>query len=249
LEKIKISAVSYLNTLPFIYGIEQDLELLNQIELSKDMPSECARKLIDGEVDLGLIPVAAIPELAESHIISDYCIGAVGKVKSVLLLSNVPIEKIETIYLDYQSRTSVKLCRILCEHHWKVKPVFLNSEAGYEQKIEGNTAGVIIGDRTFYLEKKYSHQYDLAEEWQKMTGLPFVFAAWVSNRKLPAEFVEEFNKAIYLGVNDIELVVNNQEELTIPRRVLMEYFTKNISYELDDEKKEGLKKFLSFLRG
>lgn len=246
MEKIKISAVSYLNTLPFIYGIEQNAELLNQIVLSKDIPSECARKLIDGEVDLGLIPVAAIPELTESHIISNYCIGAIGKVRSVLLLSDVPIEEIETIYLDYQSRTSVKLCQILCEHHWKTAPLFVKAGLGYEQKIAGKTAGVIIGDRTFHLKKKYSYQYDLAEEWKKMTALPFVFAAWVSNRKLPLEFIEKFNKAIYLGLNNIELIVKNQKDLNITQKVLMEYFTENISYELDNAKKDALTLFLNF---
>ena len=94
-KKIKISVVNYTNSLPFVYGLENYKGVMN-FELQKDIPSECARKLIDNEVDIGLIPVAVIPLLKEVHILTNYCIGAVGEVSSVLLLSEVPLEKIET---------------------------------------------------------------------------------------------------------------------------------------------------------
>lgn len=248
MKKIKISAVSYLNTLPFIYGIEQNLELLGQVELTKDIPSECARKLIEGEVDLGLVPVAIIPELDQSYIISDYCIGAEGKVKSVLLLSDVPIHQIESIYLDYHSRTSVKLCEILCKKFWEVNPKFISAEKGFEEKIQGKTAGVIIGDRTFHLNKEYAYQYDLAEEWQKMTGLPFVFAAWVSNKKLPKEFIEAFNSALIHGVSNIKKAIEIQENLPIPKKVLTNYLSQNISYKFDKQKMKALILFQNYLK-
>ena len=91
--KIKVSAVSYLNTLPFIYGINNS-EVVNDIKLSLDIPSDCGMKLLSGEVDLGLVPVAILPQLKEYHIISDYCIGAEGKVDSVALYSDVPLDEI-----------------------------------------------------------------------------------------------------------------------------------------------------------
>ena len=105
---IKVSCVSYLNSQPFIYGLKNN-SIINEIELSLDVPSVCAEKILSGKADIGLIPVAVIPQLKESHIISDYCIGADGKVETVLLLSDVPLEKIKSILLDYQSRTSVLL--------------------------------------------------------------------------------------------------------------------------------------------
>ncbi|NQX96939.1 MAG: hypothetical protein HRT73_03545 [Flavobacteriales bacterium] len=98
-KKIKVSAVSYLNTLPFIYGINNS-EVMEGIDLSLDIPSDCAKKLLSGEVDLGLVPIAILPQLKEYHIISDYCIGAEGKVDSVALYSDVPLNEIEYIYLD-----------------------------------------------------------------------------------------------------------------------------------------------------
>src|SRR5665213_3010681 len=97
---IRISAVSYLNTKPFLYGLE--LAHIPDVEISLDNPAECARKLIENEVDLGLVPVAIIPLLKEAHILPGFCIGADGAVESVKLYSHVPLEKIKTILLDYQ---------------------------------------------------------------------------------------------------------------------------------------------------
>src|ERR1043166_8619691 len=109
-EKIKISAVAYLNSKPFIYGLEHS-RVLDQIDLQLDIPSECARKLINNEVEIGLVPVAVLPLIRDRQIISDYCIGAVGKVNSVMLYSDVPLDEIRTVLLDYQSRTSVTLVK------------------------------------------------------------------------------------------------------------------------------------------
>lgn len=227
--------------------MEQNLRLLEQVELTKDIPSECARKLIEGEVDLGLVPVAIIPELKQSYIVSDYCIGAEGKVKSVLLLSDVPIDQIEKIYLDYHSRTSVKLCEILCKKHWEVSPKFISAEEGFEGNIQGKTAGVVIGDRTFHLHKEFAYQYDLAEEWNKLTGLPFVFAAWVSNKTLPSDFLSAFNASLSSGVSDINRVVDSQNSLSILKAELLDYLSHHISYDLTKRKREALRLFLSLI--
>ncbi|MDB9964144.1 menaquinone biosynthesis protein [Vicingaceae bacterium] len=243
--KVKISIVSYLNTTPLVFGIENNKSFLEQIELHKDIPSECARKLITGEVDLGLVPVAAIPSLKEAHVISEYCIGALGKVKSVLLVSDVPLEEIEGIYLDYHSRTSVNLCKVLCRELWNIAPTFIAGEAGFENKISGSTAGVIIGDRTFHLKKDYSHQFDLAEEWQKLTNLPFVFAAWVSNKKLTTEFIAEFNEVMQEGLNQLDASIETSTQNIISKELLKEYLTTYIDFDFDVQKHEAMNLFLS----
>ncbi|MBA3972463.1 MAG: menaquinone biosynthesis protein, partial [Bacteroidetes bacterium] len=177
MQKIKISVVSYLNSKPFIYGLKHS-SLMDQIDLELDIPAVCAQKLKERKVDIGLVPIAILPELTEKYIISDYCIGAVGKVASVMLYSDVPLEEIKFVLLDYQSRTSVALVKVLAKKFWKIKPEWINAGVDYENKISGSMAAVIIGDRTFGLNDKYRYAYDLAEEWQKFTGLPFVFACW-----------------------------------------------------------------------
>ena len=244
--KIKISAVSYLNTIPFTFGINNS-EVLNEIDLSLDMPAACAKKLLLGEVDLGLVPVAILPQMEQYHIVSDYCIGAEGVVDSVALYSDVPFNEIETIYLDYQSKTSITLVQVLAEKHWEISPNWKKASVGFENKIEGKTAGVIIGDRTFNLSKQYNYKYDLAEEWFEFTGLPFVFACWVSNRKLPESFIAKFNNALKSGVNNITEAVRNYDEETITKAQLTTYLTEHISYTLNEGKRKALDTFLGFV--
>jgi chorismate dehydratase len=246
-KKIKVSAVSYLNTIPFLHGIENS-EVKNLIDLSLDIPSDCAKKLLLGQVDLGLVPVAVLSQLKEYHIVSDFCIGAVGNVQSVALYSDVPLPEITTIYLDYQSRTSVNLAKVLAKEFWNISPEWLESSEGYEQKIEGNTGGVIIGDRTFNLAKTYNYKYDLAGEWFSYSGLPFVFACWVSSIKLPASFIQQFNACLKFGVDNINAVVANHKEGSISKENLNSYLIDNISYELDSQKKIALARFLGSIK-
>ncbi|MCB9361468.1 MAG: menaquinone biosynthesis protein [Flavobacteriales bacterium] len=243
--KVKISLVSYLNTLPFLYGIHQ-AKFNTAIELQSDMPSVCAQKLINNDVDLGLVPVATLPQLKEYHIVSDYCIGATGKVNSVLLLSDVPLNEIESVYLDYQSKTSINLTKVLAKNFWKITPEWKKSEEGYENKISGKTAGVIIGDRTFNLPKGYKYQYDLAEEWYSFTKLPFAFACWVSNKKLPKSFADELNLALSFGVNHIKESTSLAKQ-QLDEEKLLKYLTDDIDYNLNKDKRKSIKLFLDYL--
>src|SRR5438067_2507499 len=105
MKKVKVSVVNYLNSKPFVYGLQNSF-VINEIELHLDVPSLCADKLINNEVDIGLIPVIAIPKIPGANIISPYCIAAEGEVGSVLLVSKCPVEKIETVLTDPQSRVS-----------------------------------------------------------------------------------------------------------------------------------------------
>lgn len=245
-DKIKISVVSYLNSKPFLYGIEQS-EVSENIDLQLDIPSVCASKLVDGQVDIGLIPVAVIPELKEHHIISDYCIGAIGKVSSVMLYSEVPLESIKKILLDYQSRTSVALVQILAREFWKIHPDWVAASHTYENQIRGTTAAVIIGDRTFGLESRYPFVYDLSEEWQKFTGLPFVFACWVANKGLPKAFITEFNEALKYGLDHRQQLILELAQKAAYKIDVEKYLTKSISYDYNIAKKQALKLFLEYL--
>ncbi|MGZ4075969.1 MAG: menaquinone biosynthetic enzyme MqnA/MqnD family protein [Bacteroidia bacterium] len=246
MDKIKISIVSYLNSKPFVYGIEHS-DILNEIELQQDIPSVCAQKLIDGKVDVGLIPVAVLPLLKEKYIISDYCIGAVGKVASVMLYSNVPLQQIRTVLLDYQSRTSVTLVKVLAKNFWKITPEWIPASVDFENKIDGTTAAVIIGDRTFGLENKYKYAYDLAEEWQKFTQLPFVFACWVANKKLQDTFIDKFNSVLKYGIDNRKTLIAELQKTSKYSMDVDTYLSKSIDYSYNDSKKQALELFLSYV--
>lgn len=243
-QKIRVTAVSYLNTKPFIYGIFRS-DLSEWIDLSLDIPSVCAQKLATGAADLSLAPVAIIPDLEESHVVSDFCIGATGPVKTVCLFSAVPVTEIKRIYLDFHSKTSATLVPLLCRDYWGIHPEFLPASEGFERRIGGDTAGLIIGDRAIGREHDFAYTYDIGEAWVNWTGLPFVFAAWVSRRPLDPDFIHRFNEALQFGISRVP-------ELTkiipaIPGFDMEAYFRKNISYELDAAKWEGLQRFLHLL--
>ena len=172
--KIRVGAVSYLNTKPFIYGLENG-PVKDQTELVLDYPARLVSLLKNGEIDIGLVPVGALPGLDEYQIVSDYCIGTEGEVASVAVFSQVPMEEIETVILDYQSRTSVLLCKLLFERHWKREVKFLEAkDEGYLDQIGGTTAGLIIGDRALMNRAKYPFIYDLGLGWKEVTGLPYL---------------------------------------------------------------------------
>jgi chorismate dehydratase len=244
--KWRIGAVSYLNTRPLLLGLEQS-GLMPQIELVKAYPAKIAQDLIDGTIDMGLVPVAITPFLKEAHFVSNYCIGAEGEVASVCIFSQVPMEQIQKVYLDYQSRTSVQLARILLQDFWKKKVEFLKADEGYIQEINGTTAGVIIGDRALAARPHYKYVYDLAANWVEHTGLPFVFATWIANKPIPVEFMNAFDKANAYGLNHLQEVIAG---IPASEQVydLHKYYTENISYAFTSEKRKGLDLFLSLLK-
>ena len=244
---LKISAVSYLNTVPFIHGLKQS-ELTHNIDLQLDYPAICADKLINGTVDLALVPVAVIPKLKDSYIISDYCIGADGAVDTVCLYSDVPITEIESITLDYQSRTSVSLLKILLREYWELKPELKKADFGFEDNIKGNHAALVIGDRAFALNIKHTYIYDLSAIWKEITAFPFVFAAWVANKKLPQNFISNFNTALKKGLSDIDSALALEGDNYPNCRNPEDYLNNKISYNLDAQKEKGMELFLKKVR-
>lgn len=236
--------MSYLNTKPLVLGFENG-QMKDEIDLLFDYPANVASMLLNDEIDVGLVPVAILPQLKEHFIISDYCIGASKPVASVCLFSDVPLEEITEILVDYQSRTSAALLKILLKNYWKISPKLVDTSNGYQQNIKGTTGGLIIGDRALQQRKKSAYIYDLAEAWQQMTGLPFVFAAWVANKKLPDTFIVSFNHATSQGLVHIDEIVAG---LHYPAYDLHYYYTANIDYKLDNSKREALQLFLKYIK-
>jgi chorismate dehydratase len=244
LNKIRVGIVNYLNTKPLLYGLERK-PISDQIELVGDYPAKVARMLMDDQIDLGLVPVAVLQQLPEYHIVGDYCIGTEGEIASVALFSEVPMDEIKKVYLDYQSRTSVALLKYLMKEYWGISPEIAEAvNEDYRQEIKGTTAGLVIGDRALAQRRISTFIYDLGSEWRSITGLPFVFAAWVSTKKLPDDFIRSFNAANAMGLSHIdEIVAANPYELYD----LKKYYTLHLSYLLDERKRKALAYFQKLL--
>jgi chorismate dehydratase len=244
LEKIKVGIVNYLNTKPLLYGLQQP-PINQKIDLVGHYPAKIAGMLVEGSIELGLVPVAILPTLPQATVVGNYCIGTEGEIASVALFSEVPLKEIETVYLDYQSRTSVALLKYLMREYWGINPQIIETaNEDYRTKIKGTTAGLVIGDRAFEQRKVSSYIFDLGLEWKALTGLPFVFAVWVSTQPLTAQFLDEFDKANELGLQHInEIVAAHPFGLYD----LKKYYNLHLSYQLDDRKRAAMHKFLALI--
>lgn len=243
MDKINVTAVSYLNTKPLLYGLLHH-PIADSINLQLNIPAVCAEKLKSGEADLGLIPVAAIHEVPNASIVSDYCIGTPGEVKTVAIFGHCPIEEMECIYLDYHSRTSVELTKILLREYWQSTAKVIPAQPGFENKINGKVGGLIIGDRAIEAIDNFPYMYDLGIAWKQHTQLPFVFAAWVSNKSLPTNFIQQFNEALSQGIKKIPQLIYLLPSPTT-QFDLEEYLSSQINYHLDSPKQKALQRFLN----
>ena len=240
----KIGVVSYLNARPFLYGLRNS-PLSGHHQILVESPSRIAELLLKQEIDLGLVPVYIIHKMIEHHLVTEYCIGSDDKVCSVCLYSDTPLDECHTVLLDSESRTSAVLAKILMKHHFKMEADYKQSFSGYENALVDGTAGLVIGDRALMLSDRYRYVYDLGAEWKKMTGLPFVFAAWISNKKLDSDFIKQFNEACTDGINQrakiADTLVDHYQGIDVGQ-----YFSDCISYNFDNAKRKGLKLFLEY---
>jgi chorismate dehydratase len=245
LSKIRVGIVNYLNTKPLLYGLERS-PIAEQIELIGGHPARVAEMLLNDEIDTGLVPVAILPKLPHYTIVGDHCIGTEGEIASVALFSEVPMNEIKKVWLDYQSRTSVALLKYLMKEYWGINPEIVHATSeDYRDEISGTTAGLVIGDRAFAQRKRSTFFYDLGSEWRAISGLPFVFAVWASKKELPADFIEMFNKANALGLQHIDEIVN---EIEFSLFDLKKYYTLHLSYQLDEAKQKGMQRFLEIIK-
>ena len=243
---IRISAISYLNALPLAWCLEHS-DIMDEIALSYDIPSQCADNLLANKADIGLIPIVETLRMPEHYMISNQCIGAENAVRTVLLASETPLKNVSAIYLDHHSRTSVALAKVLAKHFWKINPEwkpFSGDITNYPRT--GNSAAVVIGDKAFGVRSPYI--YDFAVEWRKFSGLPFVFACWVANKPLDEGFVKRFNRT-FNGISDhINVFVEHYRDRAPAGVDLLDYWTNNISYPLTEDKREGMNLFLQYAR-
>lgn len=237
-----MSAVEYLNTLPFIYGIaEAPFDGNFKVEL--DHPARCAEKLIGGEADIGLVPIAAWDKYKHLRQISRFGIASDGEVASVLLVSDVEIGEMDKIYLDYQSRTSNELLKLLMADYFHLKPNFVRGYPDFESHLGGNSAGLLIGDRAMRYAGDYRYQYDLSLIWKEWTGMPFVFAVWMANDRVGETLVDALSERFEAGLLMREKIVEEKQG-DFPYYSLRKYLYNCIQYRLTERHDEAQALFL-----
>ena len=174
---LRISAISYLNTAPLMWDFEHG-EAGGEFEISYTLPSACARALEAGTADIGIIPAAAYTQVPGLVVLPGVAIASRRPVRSILLVSNMPVEKIRTVALDTSSMTSVALTKILFEKWLGGGRTFTSMAPNIEKMLAQHDAALVIGDPALQIDRSRYLTLDLAEEWIRHTSKPFVFAFW-----------------------------------------------------------------------
>jgi chorismate dehydratase len=248
---LRISAVSYLNTWPLIWGFQHGPER-GFFDFRFDLPAQCAAALESGEADIGLVPSAELDRL-DLNFFPDVGIACEGPVRSILLVSKAPVKSIGSLAVDSGSRTSVALARIILGECYQCFPEVFAHEPVLDRMLAKADAALVIGDPALRLEPAElgTSTLDLGEEWVRWTGLPMVFAVWAGraeNLTEPARHA--FVRSWQWGDDHInEIVSRAVEERRFPEPVAREYLTRHIRYKLGAKHLEGLAKFRALARG
>src|SRR5882757_1750219 len=252
MRRLQISAISYLNTAPLMWDFEHGDSGMN-FDISYTVPSACAADLQSGDADIGIIPAAAYTTVPELVILPGVAIASRRAVRSILLVSKVPIEKIRSVALDTSSLTSVALVKVLFAKYWGGNKVYSSQAPDLEQMLRQHDAGLVIGDPALKVDRSQYFTYDLAEEWLRLTGKPFVFAFWAMRKEAlknaPSDLVAMFQNSRDHGLAPDNLRKISEEwapRLGLSETEVQAYLTKNIHYYLDSPCIEGLQLFYRY---
>jgi len=254
MRRLRISAISYLNTAPLMWDFEHG-EAGRHFDVSYTLPSACARALADGTADIGIIPAAAYAQIPGLQVVPHIAIASRRAVRSILLVSKMPIERVRTVALDTSSLTSVALTKVLLEKWLGGQRTFTAMEPDVNKMLAENDAGLVIGDPALKIDRSQYHTLDLAEEWIRYTGKPFVFAFWAVRSAALQETDASLDlAAIFRDSRDHGLEPSKLDQIArgwAPRLGLSEaeirsYLTENIHYQLDAGCLEGLQLFYRY---
>lgn len=254
MRRLRISAISYLNTAPLMWDFEHG-DVGKEFEISYTVPSLCARALADGTADIGIIPAAAYTQIPGLLVLPDVAIASRRAVRSILLVSKVSIEKVRTVALDTSSMTSVALTKVVFEKWLGGGKTFTSMPPDLDEMLGACDAGLLIGDPALQVDRQRYHTLDLAEEWIRYTGKPFVFAFWAVRGAALREADPALDlAAVFRGSRDHGLESASLDQIAgkwAPRLALSEsdvrtYLTENIHYQLDAGCLEGLRLFYRY---
>lgn len=244
--KIRIGAVSYLNTKPLVYGLA---ERLPDCDLAYDLPSRLALKLARGELDIALIPSIEFFQDPSYSMISDACIGCRGPVLSVKLFSHVPVNRIRTLALDEGSRTSRALLQILLRERFDISPELTSLPIDADPTAIKTDAMLLIGDRAIHApEGDWAAVWDLGHEWNRWSGLPFVFAMWVARSGIDEAKLAEIDRALREsrddGVAHLETIAAREAaHVKLGAAECLSYLRDNLYFYLGTREERGLELF------
>jgi len=256
MRRLRISAISYLNTAPLMWDFEHG-SIGKEFEISYTSPSQCAAALREGSVDIGIIPAAAYATIPNLSILPSVAIASRCAVRSILLVSKTPLEKIRSVALDNSSLTSVALLRVLFAKWWPGERTFSDMPPDIERMLSRHDAALLIGDPALKMDRSRYVTYDLAEEWIRFTGKPFVFAFWAVRQAALKDAPPSLDlTTIFQESRDHGLEPGSLNQIArewSPRTGLSEaevkdYLTGNIYYYLDSDCLEGLHLFYSYAR-
>ncbi len=254
---LRISAISFLNTAPLMWDFEHEPTAghRDNFEITYTVPSACAKALKEGTADIGIIPVFTYAEIPNLVIVPNVSISARGPVKSILLISKVPIEQIRTVATDTSSRTSVALTQVILAKWFGGKREFIPHEPDLPRMLERADAALLIGDAALTAKTSGYHVYDLAEVWQQKTGKPFVFAVWAVREQALKEGKPGLDVAgIFQRSRDqgshptciLNIARDWAPRLGLSEREIQTYLAENIYYYLDQPCLDGLKLFFRY---
>lgn len=249
---MRISAISYLNTAPLMWDFENG-SAGREFETAYTVPSQCAAELQEGTADIGIIPAAAYATIADLSILPGVAIASLQLVRSILLVSEKPLEQIRTVALDSSSLTSVALVRILFQKFWGGDRLYSSVPPDLRQMLNQHDAALLIGDPALKVDRSRYRSWDLAEEWIRCTGKPFVFAFWaVRNealRKTNLDLATIFQESRDHGLlpRSLDRIAETwAPKLGLSEQAVREYLTINIHYFLDQSCIDGLRLFYRY---
>jgi len=251
---LRISAISYLNTTPLMWDFEHG-SVGEEFDVFYTIPSRCAASLADGSADIGIIPAAAYASIPDLLILPGVAIASRRAVRSILLVSKVPLEKIRTVALDSSSLTSVALLKVLFAKWWGGGRSFTPMAPNIHHMLNENDAGLLIGDPALQIDRSQYITYDLAEEWIQLTGKPFVFAFWAVRKGAAKRAGQDLDLGeVFQQSRDHGLAPENLNQIArewAPRLHLSQdevkrYLTENIHYYLDPDCIDGMNLFFRY---
>lgn len=245
--KLRVSVVSYLNTVPLVWGMQHG-EQRGVFDLSFAIPAECADRLADGRSDIGIVPAVELNR-QKLEIIRGCGVACHGAVRSILLISKVPFAEIRSLATDSTSRTSVALSRIILSRKYGVEPRHWPQAPHIGKMLENADAALIIGDTALVLDPATLpfHVLDLGKEWTEMTGLPMVFAVWAARAGVPRQDPKPFIDSFQFGRDHMDDIVREwYPKLGLSEALVREYLTRNIVFELGEREYAGLETFLQY---
>ena len=250
MRKLRIAAISFLNTAPLMWDFDHT-KLGGEFDIISTIPSECAELLRTGAADIGIVPVVAYTYIPELRIIPNLAIAAKGSVRSILLVSKVPLEEIRTVAADTSSRTSVALARVLFRKGMGGARQFTPMPPLLDVMLKCCDAALIIGDPALTVDRTRYVCYDLAEEWKRLTGLPFVFAFWAVRasalQETDLDLVRIFQQSRDHGLANLDALARDwAPRVGISEQAVRTYLTESIDYSLDEENLAGLELFLRY---